>query len=51
VDGLAIVYRLYDVGYEIHLDRVAALLAGSVPERPRLVRGGAQGPSTSPTRR
>lgn len=42
VDGLAIVYRLYDVGYEIHLDRVAALLAGSVPERPRLVRGGAQ---------
>lgn len=42
VDGVAIVYRLYDVGYEIHLDRVAELLAGSVPERPRLVRGGAQ---------
>jgi hypothetical protein len=42
VDGIAIVYRLYDVGYEIHLDRVAELLAGSVPERPRLVRGGPQ---------
>jgi hypothetical protein len=42
VDGIAIVYRLYDVGYEIHLDQVAELLAGSVPERPRLVRGGPQ---------
>jgi hypothetical protein len=42
VDGIAIVYRLYDVGYEIHLDRAAELLAGSTTERPRLVRGGAQ---------
>lgn len=42
VDGVAIVYRLYDVGYEIHLGRVAELLTGSTPERPRLVRGGAQ---------
>lgn len=42
VDGVAIVYRLYDVGYEIHLDKVAELMTGSTPERPRLVRGGAQ---------
>lgn len=42
VDGVTIVYRLYDVGYEIHLDRVAEMLAGATPERPRLVRGGAQ---------
>ena len=42
VHGEAIVYRLYDVGYEIHLDRVADLLASSGPERPRPVRGEAQ---------
>ena len=39
VHGEAIVYRLYDVGYEIRLDRVVDLLASSAPERPRPVRG------------
>jgi hypothetical protein len=42
VDGLAFVHRLYDVGYEVHLDQAAELLAASAPERPRLARGGAQ---------
>lgn len=42
VDGAAIVYRLYDVGFEIDLTRVAALLASSAPERVRPVRGEAQ---------
>jgi hypothetical protein len=42
VHGEAIVYRLYDVGYEIRLDRVLDLLASSAPERPRPVRGEAQ---------
>jgi hypothetical protein len=42
VHGEAIVYRLYDVGYEIRLDRVAELLASSGPERLRPVRGEAQ---------
>ena len=42
VHGEAIVYRLYDVGYEIRLDRVVDLLASSAPERPRPVRGEAQ---------
>src|SRR5919197_1408953 len=40
--GAAIVYRLYDVGYEIHLDRALDLLASSAPERVRPVRGEAQ---------
>jgi hypothetical protein len=42
VHGEAIVYRLYDVGYEIHLDQAADLLASSGPERPRPMRGEAQ---------
>jgi hypothetical protein len=42
VVGAAIVYRLYDVGYEIHLDRALDLLAASAPERVRPVRGEAQ---------
>lgn len=42
VDGDAIVYRLYDVGYEILLDRVLELLATKAPERVRPVRGEAQ---------
>jgi len=40
--GEVIVYRLYDLGYEINLDRVVSLLVGSDPERPRPVRGEAQ---------
>lgn len=42
VDGTAIVYRLFDVGYEIALDRALDLLAASAPERVRPVRGEAQ---------
>jgi hypothetical protein len=42
VDGEAIVYRQFDVGYEIQLDRAFDLLASSAPERPRPVRGEAQ---------
>jgi hypothetical protein len=42
VHGEAIVYRLYDVGYEIRLDQVVDLLASSTPARLRPVRGEAQ---------
>ncbi len=42
VDGTAIVYRLFDVGYEIRLDRALDLLAASAPARVRPVRGEAQ---------
>src|SRR5262249_32527435 len=42
VQGEVIVYRLYDLGYEIDLDRVFALLADNAPERARPVRGEAQ---------
>lgn len=42
VDGEAIVYRLYDVGYEIDLPRAFSLLAESAPERVRPARGEAQ---------
>jgi hypothetical protein len=42
VCGEAIVYRLYDVGYAIDLDRAGASLAASAPERRRPVRGEAQ---------
>lgn len=42
VDGSAVVYRLYDVGYEIRLDRALDLLAASAPARVRPVRGEAQ---------
>ena len=42
VRGAAIVYRLFDVGYEIDIDRALDLLAASSPERARPVRGEAQ---------
>ncbi|MCC6350094.1 MAG: hypothetical protein IT347_10955 [Candidatus Eisenbacteria bacterium] len=42
VQGEVVLYRLYDLGYEIDLDRVFALLAESAPERPLPVRGEAQ---------
>lgn len=42
VQGHVVVYRLYDVGYEIDLDRVFRLLRDSAPERARPVRGEAQ---------
>jgi hypothetical protein len=40
--GEAILYRLFDVGYEIQLDRAYELLGSSGPERPKPVRGEAQ---------
>lgn len=42
VEGAAIVYRLFDVGYQVHLDKALDLLAASGPERVRPVRGEAQ---------
>jgi hypothetical protein len=42
VHGEAVLYRLYDVGYEIRLDRAAELLSARAPERARPVRGDAQ---------
>src|ERR1043166_648485 len=42
VHGEAIVYRLFDVGYAIALDRALDLLASSGPERRRPTRGEAQ---------
>ena len=42
VRGAAIVYRLFDVGYEIDIERALDLLSGSSPERARPVRGEAQ---------
>lgn len=39
VRGEAILYRLFDVGYEIRLDRAFELLSTSGPERPRPARG------------
>ena len=42
VEGAAILYRLYDVGYGIALDRALDLLAANAPERVRPVRGEAQ---------
>src|SRR5690242_18005221 len=35
-------YRLYDIGYEIDLERVSRLLVANAPERPRPLRGEAQ---------
>ena len=40
--GDLLFYRLYDVGYEIDLQRVSELLAANAPERLRPVRGEAQ---------
>ena len=42
VDGVAIVYRLFDVGFEIDLPRATDLLASSAPSRVRPLRGEAQ---------
>jgi hypothetical protein len=42
VDGEAVVYRLYDVGYEIRLDAALELLATQAPARVRPVHGEAQ---------
>ena len=39
VQAEAILYKLYDVGYEIQLDRALDALAPSAPERPKPVRG------------
>ena len=39
VSGEAILYRLFDVGYEIRLDKAFELLSSSAPERPKPVRG------------
>ena len=33
--GAAVVYRLFDIGYEMHLDQALELLAASAPERAR----------------
>ena len=42
VTGGAMVYRLFDVGYEIQLDRALTLLEGKAPVRERPLRGEAQ---------
>src|SRR5688500_20236028 len=42
VSGRAVVYRLFDVGGEIHLDRALHRLSSSAPERVRPTRVGAQ---------
>lgn len=42
VQGEVILYRLYDVGYEIDLEQAFSRLAGNAPERARPVRGEAQ---------
>ncbi len=39
ITGEAILYRLFDVGYEIDLDRAYGLLAARAPERAKPVRG------------
>jgi hypothetical protein len=42
VEGTAVVYRLFDVGYEINLDRALELLSTNAPDRARPLRGEAQ---------
>ena len=42
ITGEAILYRLFDVGYEIRLDQAYELLASTSPDRSRPVRGEAQ---------
>lgn len=42
VRGEALLYRLFDVGYEIRLDQAFDLLGSSAPERPKPVRGEAR---------
>ena len=39
VSGEIILYRLFDVGYEIHLDNAFDRLLSSAPERPKPIRG------------
>ena len=49
VTGSAVVYRLFDVGYAVDLERALDLLAASAPERVRPVRGEAQALQTRNT--
>ena len=42
ISGEAILYRLFDVGYEIRLDQAYELLGSTAPDRSRPVRGEAQ---------
>jgi hypothetical protein len=42
IEGETILYRLYDVGYEIRLEQASTLLASSAPERRQPTRGEAQ---------
>ena len=42
ISGEVVVYRLFDLGYEIDLDRVVRLLGDRAPERARPVRGEAR---------
>ena len=42
LDGAAVAYRLFDIGYAIELDAVSTLLAPSGPERTRPARIEAQ---------
>ena len=42
VTGNVTLYRLFDVGYEIHLDRAAAAVPSNAPQRARPVRAEAQ---------
>jgi hypothetical protein len=42
IDGVAVVYRLFDIGYAIELETAATLLAPSGPERARPARVEAQ---------
>jgi hypothetical protein len=42
LDGAAVIYRLFDIAYSIDLERAAAILAPSAPERTRPARTEAQ---------
>ena len=42
IEGGTVLYRLYDVAYEIALERAAMLLAANAPERRQPIRGEAQ---------
>ena len=42
VDATAIAYRLYDIGYEVDLDRASALFAPDAATRERPARNEAQ---------
>ena len=47
VAGSAVVYRLYDIGYEVRLDRLPALLPSDSVARTRPTRSGAKCTRTS----